>query len=195
MTRDNFQIIRCTACGTRNRISADKIGAAAKCGKCGAALPPIEKKAEQAPTYVIRCLECGTRNRIPSGKIGDGARCGKCKAAIQTKGLFEGRPLTVTDADFDTEVLKSPLPVLFFCWAPWCPSCRMIIPDIDELAKAWKGRVRVGKLNMDGNPMVPSKFNIMSVPTLLIFDNGQLKDRMVGAMPKHQIMQKMAPYL
>jgi thioredoxin len=101
----------------------------------------------------------------------------------------------ITDSNFENMVLKSPLPVLLFVWAPWCPTCRTAIPVIDEYAKDAKGKIRVGKLNVDSNQEFSSKYNILSVPQILIFDNGRLKQTLPGALQKHEIMIKMAPYL
>lgn len=149
----------------------------------------------QPSSYMIRCTACGTKNKIPSDKIGLTPKCGKCGASISTEEIFTGKPVTVTDANFASKVLESPVPVLLDCWAPWCGPCRMIGPVMEELAAEWKGRIRVGKLNTDENPGISGKFQIRSIPTMLVFDRGQLKDTLVGAVPKQQIVQKMAAYL
>jgi len=140
-------------------------------------------------------MECGTKNRIPTDKMRSTARCGKCGAALSTEDLMSGHPLIITEETFDRKVLKSPLPVLLDCFAPWCGACRIIDPLIEELAAEWNGRIRVGKLNVDENKRIASKFQISATPTLLIFDNGILKERLTGALPKQHIMQKMSGYL
>ncbi len=145
--------------------------------------------------HLFRCPECGTRNKIPGEKIGIHATCGKCKAVMNTIELLEDKPILVTDADFHVMVEKSPLPVLLDCWAPWCGPCKMMGPVFDELAREWKGRVRVCKINMDENPIIAGRFQVQSIPTILILDRGIQKDLMIGAMPKQQIMAKMASYL
>ncbi len=149
----------------------------------------------QSDSYMMRCSNCGTKNRIPSDKIGSIAKCGKCRSPINTEELAIEKPVIVTDDDFETNVLKSSLPVLLDCWAPWCGPCKMIGPVMDELAGNWKGRIRICKLNTDENPVISTKYQIASIPTMLIFDNGQLKDTLVGALPKQHIVQKMTPYL
>ncbi|QTA90183.1 thioredoxin TrxC [Desulfonema magnum] len=149
----------------------------------------------QPNSYLLRCSACGTKNRIPSDKVGLTAKCGKCGASIHTADAFTEKPVIITDNNFDAQVLKSPLPVLLDCWAPWCGPCQMLGPVIEELASEWKGKVRVAKLNSDENPGISAKFQIRSIPSILIFDNGQLKDTLVGAMPKQTIIQKMAPYI
>ena len=101
----------------------------------------------------------------------------------------------VSESNFDPKVLKSPLPVLLFAWAPWCTTCTAVAPIIDEFAAEAKSKFRVGKLNVETNPMLASKFNILSVPFLFIFDNGQMKESMPGGLQKHELMIKMAKYL
>jgi thioredoxin 2 len=188
-------IVRCTACGAANRIPAEKSGVAAKCGKCHTLLPTDQNNAAAHEAIKMRCTECGAKNKIPAGKVDAGGKCGKCSALLKTEELFEPQPVMVTDSNFDVKVLKSPLPVLLFAWAPWCPTCGSVTPIIDEFASNAKGKVRVGKINVDENPTLASKYNIMSVPFLFIFDNGQMKESMPGGLQKHEIMMKMSPYI
>jgi len=148
----------------------------------------------QIDSYLIRCASCRTKNRIPSDKAGMIAKCGKCGSSINTEELLIDNVVIVTDEDFDKWVIRSPLPVLIDCWAPWCGPCKMIGPVIEELASEYRGRARVCKLNVDENPQVATRFQIKSIPTMLIFDNGQLKESLVGALPKQHIVQKMAQY-
>ncbi|MBL8757290.1 MAG: thioredoxin [Phycisphaerae bacterium] len=89
-----------------------------------------------------------------------------------------------TDANFEAEVLSSPVPVLVDFWAEWCGPCRMLSPTIDQLAEELKGQVKVGKMNTDENREVPVKFNINAIPTVLLFKGGQLAHRFVGLQPK-----------
>ena len=145
--------------------------------------------------YIIRCSACGTKNRIPASKTGEAGKCGKCGGILETQALHNSQPVMITDDNFDAKVLKSPLPVLLYCWAPWCSTCGMVAPIIDEFAAESKGRVRIGKLNVDANPVLAAKYDIRSIPFLLIFDNGQLKEGLPGAMQKHEVMMKMGHYL
>lgn len=147
------------------------------------------------PGYTVRCPSCGTRNRIPADRVDDRPKCGKCKRPIELGGLFTGKPAAVTDGTFAAEVLRSPLPVLLDCWAAWCGPCRMVGPVIDELAGQWKGRIKTAKLNVDENPQTAARFGIQSIPTLLVFDGGKLKDTLVGALPKQEIVRRMSPFL
>jgi len=188
-------IIRCADCGTRNKIPPEKAGIPAKCGKCGSVLKSEAAQAAAADVFMIRCTQCRTKNRLPGEKISAGAKCGKCGAPLQTDDLFGGQALLITDGNFETKVIHSPLPVLLFAWAPWCPTCRTFIPVIDGYAAVARGKVRVGKLNVDASPGLAQKYNILSVPFVFIFDNGQLKESMPGAMQQHEIMMKMAHYI
>jgi len=97
---------------------------------------------------------------------------------------MSGNLLEFTDDNFDQEAMKSDLPVMVDFWAPWCAPCRMVGPIIEELSNSYSGKVKVGKLNTDDNPGIASRYGIMSIPTILLFKNGQIVDRIVGAVPK-----------
>jgi thioredoxin len=190
------QIVQCAKCGAKNRVPPEKMGTQAKCGRCGSPLNSgkTESPSGRPEVFLLRCTECGARNRIPGNKIEAGPRCGKCKRPLKTEELFEPQPLRITDGNFQEKVLKSPLPALVFAWAPWCPTCRAFLPVIDDYARDSKGKVRVGKVNVDENPGLSSSYNILSVPQILVFDNGQLKETLPGAMQKNEIRTKMAAY-
>lgn len=195
MNQTNTYIISCPNCGAGNRVPANRVGTAAKCGKCHTALPTDEKSARPEESYKIRCAECGAKNRIPVSKLNAGAKCGKCKSVLKTEELFGPQPVMVTEANFDDQVLKSPLPVLLFAWAPWCTGCAAMTPIIDQFASESKGKVRVGKMNIDSNQNLAAKFNILSVPFLFIFDRGEMQESIPGGLQKHELMLKMAPYI
>lgn len=90
------------------------------------------------------------------------------------------------DSSFEKDVLQSEQPVLIDFWAPWCAPCRMIAPAVDELATEFAGRAKVGKINVDDHQMVAQRYNVMSIPTLLVFKGGQVVDQVVGAVgPEH----------
>ena len=95
----------------------------------------------------------------------------------------------VSDKDFETEVLKSAEPVVVDFWAEWCGPCRMIAPALEEIAGSLGEKVKIVKLNVDENPAVASKYGIISIPTLMIFKNGELAARQVGAAPKQKLEQ------
>ena len=103
-------------------------------------------------------------------------------------------PIKMTDADFDENAKKYQM-VVIDCWAPWCGPCRMIHPIVEELAKEMQGKIVFGKLNVDENRATAAQFGIMSIPSLLVFKNGELVDRIVGAMPKEMLMAKLNPHL
>ena len=95
----------------------------------------------------------------------------------------------VTDATFDQDVLKASGPVVVDFWAEWCGPCRMISPALEEISNSLDGKVKIVKLNVDENPATTTKYGIMSIPTLMLFKNGQLASRQVGAAPKQKLQQ------
>lgn len=99
-------------------------------------------------------------------------------------------PIKLTDADFE-ENIKKYKTIVIDCWAPWCGPCRMVAPVIDELAKEMTGKIVFGKLNVDENPIVSGNLQIMSIPTILVYKNGNLVDRFVGAYPKEELKKKL----
>ena len=98
---------------------------------------------------------------------------------------------TITEANFEAEVLQSGIPVLVDLWAVWCGPCKMIEPSVAEIATEYAGQLKVGKLNVDENPQIATKYGVRSIPTLLLFQNGELKDQLIGAVPKKQIVTKI----
>ena len=106
-----------------------------------------------------------------------------------------GNYVEVTDGTFDEEVLKSELPVLVDFWAVWCAPCRMIEPIVEELAVEKKGKLKIAKVNVDMNQEIAARFGIRSIPTLLVFKNGELVDQLIGAVPKSMIESKLDRHL
>ena len=101
----------------------------------------------------------------------------------------------VTDANFKEEVLESDLPVLVDFWAVWCAPCRMVAPVVEEIAKEYEGKLKVCKLNVDEAPAAASEYGIMSIPTLAIFKNGQVIEKVIGAVPKTVLGEKIKTHI
>ncbi len=97
----------------------------------------------------------------------------------------------VTDANFEQEVIKSDIPVLVDLWAEWCGPCRMIAPIIEEMSTEYEGRAKMVKLDVDENPMTPGKYGVRNIPTVLFFKNGEVVDKVVGAVPKSVFVEKL----
>ena len=129
----------------------------------------------------VQCGACGATNRIPPDQAHRRARCGRCHAPLEVE---PAAPRIVTDPSFADDVLRSPLPVLLDCWAPWCGPCRALAPVIEALARQYAGRVRVAKLNVDENPAVAARYGIQGIPTLLLFDGGPRRDCLVNVPPR-----------
>lgn len=100
-----------------------------------------------------------------------------------------------TDSNFSVEVLEADVPVLVDFWAPWCGPCKMIAPMVEEISNEYAGKVKVGKLNTDDNQTVASQYGVMSIPTLMIFKNGEVVERIVGAQPKEALTGKLESVL
>ena len=104
-------------------------------------------------------------------------------------------PTTLTDATFDEEIGASAEPVLVDFWAEWCGPCKMIAPILSEIASEQAGHLTVAKVNVDENPEIAQKFSVMSIPTLIVFDKGQVAKRLVGAKGKPQLLQELGEFL
>lgn len=142
---------------------------------------------------VVACKNCGSRNRVdPSSAARQLAKCGKCGTLLEVNSGASGNmPLIVNDDTFARDVMGAQGTVLMDCWAPWCGPCRIVGPIMEQLAAESNGRYRIAKLNVDENPRTAGQFQIQSIPTMLIFKDGKLVDRMVGALPKPAIAARL----
>ena len=106
-----------------------------------------------------------------------------------------GASVKVDESNFQAEVLSSPVPVLVDFWAEWCGPCRMVLPIVEDIAVEMAGKAKVCKVNVDEAPGLAAQFNVMSIPTLLIFKNGEAVDQMLGALPKTKLLEKLKAHL
>ena len=136
---------------------------------------------------IIVCRSCGAKNRVTVPPVGKTPACGKCGAPLPWI-------VTVSDADFTAQV-SAPVPVLVDFWAPWCAPCRMVAPVLEQIAAEQAGRIKIVKLNVDENPMAAGAHRVQSIPTLILFKNGQPVDRFVGALPKEALLARLTPHL
>ena len=131
----------------------------------------------------IACAHCGAVNRLPADRLADDPDCGRCHRA-----LLDGRPVELSDLNFDAFVRQTTLPVLVDFWAPWCGPCRQMAPQFEAAARQLKGRALLVKVNSDDSPQASAKFEIRSIPTLVRLQAGAEIRRQSGALPLAQIV-------
>jgi thioredoxin 2 len=133
------------------------------------------------PKHIV-CPHCGSINRVPGNRSAVPAQCGTCKAK-----LFVGEPLAVDAASFDRHTAKNDIAVLVDVWAPWCGPCRSMAPQFERAAQMLEPDVRLLKLNSDEQPAISARYDIRSIPTMLLFKNGKLAAQTSGAMEATRI--------
>ncbi|WP_261842966.1 thioredoxin TrxC [Aliamphritea ceti] len=132
----------------------------------------------------ISCPHCNVINRIPEERLQDKPNCGKCKQAI-----FNGKPVDLTAANYNQQIIKNELPVLVDCWASWCGPCQQFAPIFDQAAQNFEPQLRLVKLDTETEQNIAAQLQIRSIPTLILFKNGKEAARMSGAMPLGQLQQ------
>jgi thioredoxin 2 len=141
---------------------------------------------DTTPASVLTCINCHAKNRIRPKSTGVPS-CGRCGQALPWL-------VDANDASFDTEADAAAL-VLVDLWAPWCGPCRFVSPILEELAREHRGLLKVVKVNVDHNPITAQRYQAFSIPTIMVLRGGQPLDRIVGALPKEQLADRIAPHL
>lgn len=138
-------------------------------------------------TTNISCIKCTSTNRVPTERLADGPKCSKCKTA-----LFQGKPIDLTSANVATVLNHNEIPVLVDCWAPWCGPCRSFAPTFEKAAEEFEPKIRLAKLNTEDQQQVAGRWQIRSIPTLILFKAGKEVARVSGAMSLSQLKQWLA---
>ena len=140
-------------------------------------------------SVVVPCPHCAALNRVPREKLGDTPACGRCH-----EGLFTGKPLALDEPGFERHVGHGGLPVLVDFWAPWCGPCRSMAPHFEAAAAQLEPNMRLAKVDTDAEPNLGARYQIRSIPTLVLFRGGREVARQSGAMGSAQIAQWMRQY-
>ncbi|HLP45726.1 MAG TPA: thioredoxin [Candidatus Kapabacteria bacterium] len=142
-------------------------------------------------SIIVKCTACGTKNRIKENS-NQTPICGKCKKPIIIQKIVY--PVHLIDADFDTFIRNSPKPVLVDFWAQWCGPCRLLAPVLETFANS-QSSIIIAKLDTDKNPLTSSRFQILSIPTIILFDEGKEVKRMTGALNLQQLETLLKPWI
>ncbi len=133
---------------------------------------------------ILACPACASLNRVPTARLRESPTCGRCH-----QPLFQGKPVALSADSFDKHVLRSELPVVVDFWAPWCGPCLSMAPQFEAAAAKLEPRVRLAKLDTEAEQELGGRFNIRSIPTLVLFQGGRERARQSGAMATGQIVQ------
>lgn len=139
---------------------------------------------------IIVCPHCDTLNRVPTARLGSRPVCGKCKQA-----LFDGRPVALTDGNFDLHLSRGELPLVVDFWAQWCGPCKMMAPAYEQAAARIEPRARLAKVDTEQNQLLAQRYGIRSIPTLAVFKAGRQVVNQPGAMSLPQLVQWIEAHL
>ena len=134
-------------------------------------------------THIV-CPYCDGTNRIPSDKTPNEAKCGRCK-----KSILDTTPIELSTKNIDQHIKKNDIPVIIDFWAPWCGPCKMMAPNFEQASRNFRARVRFAKVNTEEQQSIAGRFNIRSIPTLILFKDGKEIDRVSGALDANQLTQ------
>jgi thioredoxin 2 len=193
MATNSEYYIRCSHCGTRNKLSSVRLGQSPNCGKCKEQLFS-ESSPIRAGAIILSCKQCQTSNKIPLKRIGDQPICGKCKSPLDLNFSTQGGPLFLSDQNFTETVLRSPLPFLVNFFSPNCGPCKLLSPTINKMARDYEGRLKVGSLNVDINQYVPTLYGVGGTPTLLLFQSGKVESRLEGYQSSSAVTNWIRPH-
>lgn len=135
-------------------------------------------------TTTLTCAACNAANRVPTDRIGDKPKCGKCKESV-----LQGHPIELSSANVAPVLNGNSVPVLVDCWAPWCGPCRSFAPIFEQAAAQLEPRLRFAKLNTEAEQQLAGAWGIQSIPTLILFRDGEEQARLSGALPLGQLKQ------
>ncbi len=144
---------------------------------------------------IVPCRNCGAKNRIPTNRLKDKPICGRCHSSLSPSAAYPSHPVDVTDRTFRDEVLNFPGSVVAFFWASWCTYCQTLMPVITELSKKYAGKIKFARIQTDHNQATSNQYDVLSLPTLILFKNGTQVNRLTGSLPRDQLEYQLAPLL